>query len=143
MDRFGLLDGKVKHTITAPDIAANAQSRPENQRRCGGSAKEDDHALPLTKQDLQSLVLIGPGAGQTIAVGQPGEKAVGLPEREIGTVSALKRDTAAGSGERISYAVADDMTGTAIPAEYLSHDGKPGLERTSGATGASSSRCAT
>jgi beta-glucosidase len=135
MDRFGLLDGKSKHTITPPDIAANAKVVQKTSEDAAVLLKNDDHALPLTKHDLQSVVLIGPGAGQTIAVGQPGEKSVGLPEREIGTVTALKRDTAAASGERISYAVADDMTGAAIPAEYLSHDGKPGLERTSGATG--------
>jgi hypothetical protein len=37
---------------------------------------------------------------------------------------------------KITLAVADDMTGAAIPASVLSHDGKPGLSRTqkSGAT---------
>src|ERR1700754_655007 len=30
----------------------------------------------------------------------------------------------------IAFSVDDDMTGTAIPASALSHDGQPGLERT-------------
>ena len=136
MDRFGLLDGKSKHTITTSAIAANAKVVEETSEDAAVLLKNDDHTLPLTKRDLRSLVLIGPGAGQTIAVGQPGEKSVGLPAREIGTVTALKKDTTNDHNARISYAVANDMTGTAIPAMYLSHDGKPGLERTSDRTGA-------
>lgn len=136
MDRFGFLDGKSKHTITAPDIAANAKVVEETSADAAVLLKNNGHALPLTKRDLRSLVLIGPGAGQTLAVGQPGEKSVGLPEREIGTVTALKKDLAGNPGTRIAYAVANDMTGTAIPAMYLSHDGKPGLERTSDRTAA-------
>jgi beta-glucosidase len=59
---------------------------------------------------------------------------VGLPAREIGTVSALRKDTAAIAGAHIEYAVADDRTGVAIPARYFSHDGKAGLERISGSS---------
>ncbi len=135
MDRFGLLDGKSKHTITAPDIAANAKVVEKTSEDAATLLKNESHALPLTKGDLQSLLLIGPGAGQTIAVGQPGEKSVGLPEREIGTVTALKNETIGETGVHISYAVADDRTGTAIPAKYLFHDSQPGLERTSGKSG--------
>ena len=89
-------------------------------------------ALPLKPADLESLALIGPGAGQTVAVGMTGEKAVGLPEREVGTLAALRQ--LAGSGAHIAYAVANDMDGTPVPASALSHDGAPGLER-SGSTG--------
>ena len=132
MDRFGFLDGKNKHTITALDIAPNARIVEKTSEDATVLLKNDGHALPLKESALQSLALIGPGAGQTIAVGQPGEKSVGLPAREIGTFAVLKRETADNPNVHISYAVAGDMTGTAIPAKYLSHDGKPGLKRTSG-----------
>ncbi|HLI76435.1 MAG TPA: glycoside hydrolase family 3 C-terminal domain-containing protein, partial [Acidobacteriaceae bacterium] len=65
-------------------------------------------------------------------VGQPGEKSVGLPDREIGTVAALRHELADMPGVSIRYAVADDRTGIPIPARFLSHHGQPGLERTSG-----------
>jgi beta-glucosidase len=35
---------------------------------------------------------------------------------------------------KIQFAVDDDMTGTAVPADVLSHDGKPGLVRTEGSS---------
>ena len=95
--------------------------------------KNDGGALPLKRADLESLALIGPGAGQTIAVGMTGEKAVGLPEREIGTLAALRQ--LAGSGAHVAYAVANDMDGTPIPASVLSHNRQPGLERSGPSAG--------
>jgi beta-glucosidase len=71
--------------------------------------------------------MIGPGAAQIVAVGLTGEKAVGLPELEVGPLAALKK--LAGNSAHVTYAVADDMEGTVIPAQYLSHFGEPGLER--------------
>lgn len=130
MDRFGLLEGRPERPIIPPSIDLNAPVVEKTAEDGAVLLKNDGNALPLKFGDLHSLVLIGPGAGQTIAVGQPGEKAVGLPEREIGTVEALKKDMAAESSVRISYAVADDRTGVPIPAQYLSHNGKPGLQRT-------------
>jgi beta-glucosidase len=73
------------------------------------------------------LVLIGPGAGQTIATGETNEKAAGLPQRQIGTFEALKRYSHSPSA-KIAYAVADDMNGVPVPAMYLSHEGRPGLK---------------
>ncbi|MGC1359602.1 MAG: glycoside hydrolase family 3 C-terminal domain-containing protein [Silvibacterium sp.] len=131
MDRAGLLDGKSKHNITPIDTAADAPVVQKTAEDAAVLLKNDDGALPLTKEDLSSLALIGPGAGQTMAIGIADEKAVGIPSREIGTLYALKKDTAGGPAVHITYAVADDMTGTAIPSKFLSHNGKPGLERTS------------
>jgi beta-glucosidase len=93
--------------------------------------KNNGDALPLTKKDLSSLALIGPGAGQTMAIGIADEKAVGIPSREIGTLYALRKDTVTDPKVHITYAVVDDMTGTSIPTEFLTHHGKPGLERRS------------
>jgi beta-glucosidase len=129
MERFGLLDGRPERPIGPSPIAENAPVVEKTAEDAAVLLKDDDHALPLKASDLDSLALIGPGAGQTIAVGEPGEKAVGLPAREIGTFAALRKDTGGMTGVHITYAVADDRTGAAIPAQYFSHDGKPGLER--------------
>jgi beta-glucosidase len=133
MDRFGLLDGKVKHNITPIDIAADAPVVQKTDEDAAVLLKNDGDTLPLTKEDLNSVALIGPGAGQTMAIGIPDEKAVGIHSREIGPFYALEKDTAGNADVHIRYAVADDLTGTPIPAEFLFHDGKPGLERRSGA----------
>jgi beta-glucosidase len=129
MDRFGLLDGRPERTISPSPVEENAAVVEKTSEDAAVLLRNEDGALPLKKSDLASLVLIGPGAGQTIAVGQPGEKSVGLPVREIGTVAALRKDTAGIPGVDIKYAVAEDLTGVPIPAQYLSHNGQPGLER--------------
>lgn len=129
MDRFGLLDGKTKHTITPIDAAADAPVVEKSSEDAAVLLKNDGRALPLTPENLRSLALIGPGAGQTMAIGIPDEKAVGIPAREIGPLYALRKDTAGDASVQLRYAVADDMTGTPIPAEFFTHDGKPGLER--------------
>lgn len=135
MDRFGLLDGKTKHTITPIDTAADAPVVEKTGEDAAVLLKNDGRALPLTQEDLHSLALIGPGAGQTMAIGIPDEKAVGIPSREIGPFDALRKDTAADANVHLRYAVADDMTGTAIPAQFFTHDGQPGLERRAGKGG--------
>lgn len=137
MDRFGYLNGRSARPISAsdPDIAANAKVIEKTAEDAAVLLKNEGNVLPLKKSDLESIALIGPGARQTIAVGQPGEKAVGLPEREVGTLEVLKKDLASDRSARITYAVADDRTAAAIPAKYLAHDGTPGLERTSAGAG--------
>lgn len=131
MDRFGLLDGKSKHSITSIDTTFDAKVVEKTAEDAAVLLKNSDDALPLSKQDTSSLALIGPGAGQTIAIGNADEKAVGIPSREIGTYSAMKAITAGDPDVHITYAVTDDMTGTPIPEGFLFHHGKPGLERRS------------
>jgi beta-glucosidase len=135
MDHFGLLDGKSRHEITPSAVEENAKAIERTGEDAAVLLKNEGGALPLTKASLGSVVFIGPGAGQTIAIGAEGEKAVGLPERQIGAVEVLRKFTHGDPAVRISYAVADDMTGKPIPAAMLSHDGKPGLERTGGSAG--------
>jgi len=127
MDKFGLLDGKGKHSITPIQSAANAPIVRKTGEDAAVLLKNDHGALPLKPADLASLALIGPGAGQTIAIGEPGEKALGIPARQIGTLEVLRK---LAPTAKITYAVADDMTGMAVPAAFLTHDGKPGLLRT-------------
>ncbi len=126
--RFGLLSGRSKHTITPEPVQRDEQVVRETAADAAVLLKNDG-ALPLQAKDL---ALIGPGAGQTMATGGGGESSTGLAERWIGTVDTLRR---AAPGARLNYAVADDMTGTAIPASNLSHDGTPGLLRTDTKTG--------
>jgi beta-glucosidase len=135
MDRFGLLDGRQKHTITPIDTAADGVVVRKTSEDAAVLLKNSDNTLPLAKEDLHSLVLIGPGAGQTIAIGIPDEKAVGITSREIGPLYALRQEAAGDPAVHIGYAVADDRTGAAIPAKFLSHEGKPGVIRTAGPGG--------
>jgi len=131
MDKFGLLDGKGKHSVTPIPSAANAPIVLKTAEDAAVLLKNEDGTLPLKPADLASLALIGPGAGQSIAIGEPGEKALGIAARQIGTLEALRR---LAPTAKVTYAVADDMTGTAVPAGILSHDGQPGLLRTDAKT---------
>ena len=131
MDRFGLLDHAPKHNVTPIDFAADDPVVEKTAEDAAVLLRNQDHALPLTAADLHSIALIGPGAGQTIAIGIPGEKAVGIPAHEIGPYATLQHETAADPGAHIRYAVADDMTGTPIPASSFTHNGQPGLARQS------------
>ena len=132
MDRFGYLDGKQKHNITEQDIAANAAVIRKTAEDAAVLLKNEQGALPLKNADLQSLALIGPGAGQVDAIGTFGERSAGLTERQVGPFEALKKE-AQRNGDRdahITFAVDDDMTGVPIDGALLSHDGEPGVLRT-------------
>lgn len=127
MNRFGLLDGGSKHAVTPQAIAGNARIIERTAIEAAVLLKNDGAALPLKQADLDTIVLIGPTAGQVDAVGIAGERSLGLPDRQIGPLDALKR---LGHAGHIHYAVADDMTGTPVPPELLAFAGRPGLERT-------------
>jgi beta-glucosidase len=123
---FGYLDGQSKHEVTEQSIDANAKIIEKTGEEAAVLLKNEGGALPLKAADLDSVVLIGPTAGQVDSIGINGERSVGLPQRQVGPLEALKKIT--GNGH-IQFAVDDDMTGTLVPAGALSHDGKPGLVR--------------
>jgi beta-glucosidase len=127
MERFGYLDGKIKLNVTPSDNAPDIKVIEQTAIDAAVLLKNQGDTLPLKPGDLSSLAMIGPGAGQTVAVGLTGEKAVGLPELEVGPLASLKK--LAGPDAHVTYAVANDMDGSVIPAQYLSHFGEPGLER--------------
>ncbi len=130
---FGYMDGMQKHDVTAQDIEPNAKIIEKTGEEAAVLLKNDGGALPLKPGDLDSVVLIGPTAGQVDSIGINGERSVGLPERQVGPYDAIKKIS---GNDHIEFAVNDDMTGTLVPADALSHDGKPGLLRTT--TGSSS-----
>src|ERR1017187_7438066 len=129
--QFGYLDGQSKHDVTAQSIEENAKIIEKTGEDAAVLLKNEGAILPLKAADLDSVVLIGPTALQVDSIGINGERSVGLPERQVGPLDALKKIT---GNANIKFAVEDDMTGTLVPASVLNHDGKPGLERTGSGT---------
>src|SRR6266700_1265473 len=130
--QFGYMDGQQKHTITAQAIEENAKVIQRTGEEAAVLLKNDG-VLPLKPADLDSTVLIGPTALQVDSIGMSGERSEGLPNRQVGPYEALKKVT---GNAKIQIAVADDMTGTTIPANFLTHEGQPGLVRDDGKTDA-------
>src|ERR1019366_2275446 len=77
------------------------------------------NALPLTPEELKSVAIVGPTAGQ-IAAGFLGERAYGFEARVISPLAGLTR-IAGRAG--IAYSAAVDLTGAPIPDSALSLDG--------------------
>jgi len=133
MDKFGYLDHPPDHKIHEHATEENARVIQKTAEDAAVLLKNTGSVLPLKPADLASLGMIGPGAGQVVAIGTAGERSIGFPWRQVGPYDAMKK---LAPEAKITLAVNDDMTGAAIPAAALSHDGKPGLLRTdkSGAT---------
>jgi beta-glucosidase len=137
IDRFGYLDGRQKHTVTAQDIDANAAAIERTAEDAAVLLKNDGNLLPLSAGDLGSLAMIGPTAGQVAAIGAFGERSPGLTERQVGPLAAMRR---LAPSAHIAFAVADDMTGAPVPAEDFMQNGKPGLQRFEGAKAVATDR---
>ena len=133
MDKFGYLDHPPDHRIHPHAEEENARIIQKTAEDAAVLLKNDGGVLPLKPADLASLAVIGPGAGQVVALGTAGERSIGFPWRQVGPYDAMKKFA---PEAKITLAVDDDMTGVPIPASALSHDGQPGLLRTdkSGAT---------
>ena len=117
MDRFGLLDGKQKHTITEEDHAFNGPILQKTAEDSATLLKNQDRVLPLTSADLATTAFIGPTGRVLVSVGQTGERAPGLPDHQVGPVPAIERI----AGRKVTYAAANDFDGTPIPAPSLSN----------------------
>ena len=123
---FGYMDGQQKHDVTRQSIEQNAKIIEKTGEDAAVLLKNEGAALPLKSADLDSVVLMGPTAGQVDSIGINGERSVGLPQRQVGPLAAMRQIS---GNSDIGFAVADDMTGNTIPTGALSHDGKPGLVR--------------
>jgi beta-glucosidase len=128
MDRFGYLDGKQKHDVTPQDLEGNGAIIGKTAEDAAVLLKNDSGILPLKTSG--SIAMIGPTAGQVAAIGTFGERSPGIPALEVGPVDALKK---LAPKAKVTFAVADDMTGTPVGAAVFSHDAKPGLLRTDAA----------
>jgi beta-glucosidase len=124
MDRFGLLDQAPKHNITEIDYAYNAPVVQKTAEDAATLLKNQDHVLPLAAADLDSAAFIGPTGGLLVSIGISGEKAMGLPDHQVGPVPSLEKIT----GKKLHYAVANDFDGQPIPATAFSN-----LQRTNAA----------
>lgn len=125
MDRFGMLPGSPKPATPKPLSQTDLDAI--NLRTATEAAvllKNDDHVLPLSRDDQASLAMIGPGAAQIVAIGAAGERALGLVDRQVSPFQAVRQLT---GGEGVTLAVADDMTGEPVPANHLAHAGGAGL----------------
>ncbi|MET0391424.1 MAG: glycoside hydrolase family 3 C-terminal domain-containing protein [Polyangiales bacterium] len=134
-ERFGLLSEAPSHALGTEDRAENARVVLDTARHAATLLKNEQQALPLSAAALSSLVLIGPGAAQTIATNGGGEKSGGILSRQIGAFQVLREQLRGAPGAHVTYTPGDDLTGTPVPASQLSHDGRPGLERTDRSTG--------
>jgi beta-glucosidase len=125
---FGYMDGLQKHQVTAQAMEENARTIEKTAEQAAVLLKNQGGALPLKAIDLDQVVLIGPTARQIDSIGISGERSVGIPERQVGPYDDLKKIT---GNAKIQLVLDEDMDGSLIPADALSHDGKPGLVRTS------------
>ncbi len=127
MHRFGYLNGHSKHAVTAQSIQANARIIEHTAEEAAVLLKNEHGALPLKPVDLDTLLLIGPTAAQVDAIGINGERSLGLPQRQVSPLDALRTLS---HHRNIQLAIDDDMTGSTVPAMALGHAGLPGLIRT-------------
>jgi beta-glucosidase len=117
MDKFGYLDKAPKHTITEIDSAFNAPILQKTAEDAATLLKNEDTVLPLSAADLDSTAFIGPTGGILVSIGISGEKAMGLPDHQVGPVPAIEKI----AGRKVTYAVANDFDGKPIPASNLSN----------------------
>jgi beta-glucosidase len=125
MQRFGLLGQSSKRPPTAEPVEQDARIVLRTEQD-GAVLLKNDGALPLRAPDLASLLLVGPGALQTIAVARANEQALGRPQRQIGAFEALQRGLPHVQSGGIRYCPGDDMSGVPVPAQLLGHDAAPG-----------------
>ncbi|MGI4827088.1 MAG: hypothetical protein ACRYFU_02710, partial [Janthinobacterium lividum] len=108
IDRFGFLDGKQKHNVTAQDLEGNGRIIEKTAEDAAVLLKNEGGILPLKPADLAGLAMIGPTASQVDSIGTFGERSPGMPERQVGTLDAMRKLAA---NAKITFAVADDFTG--------------------------------
>ncbi len=130
IEKFGWLDHPTPGQSGPKDppvheVERNAAVIQKTAEDAAVLLKNEGGILPLKTED--TVALIGPGAGQTVSIGTAGERSIGWPWRQIGTVQAIAKIA---PEVKVTYAVEDDMTGSPIPASLWTSGSKPGLTRT-------------
>ena len=84
IDKFGYLDHPPDHQIHPHATEANARMIEQTAEDAAVLLKNDGNILPLKASDLASLAMIGPGAGQVVAIGIADERSTpsGVPGAE-------------------------------------------------------------
>ena len=127
MDKFHLIDQAVARPSTI-DVEADAKIAQEIAEESAVLLKNENGILPLKSSDLDSILLIGPTAGQ-LAVGSGGERGYGFEERFISPLEALRHSKGTHSQTNIAYALGDDLTGVPLASPVLSNERGTGLIR--------------
>jgi beta-glucosidase len=122
MEAFSLLGQKSASSPARIAVEVDAKIARRIATESAVLLKNAGDLLPLTPGDLDSVVLIGPTAGQ-LAAGFMGERAFGFESRLISPLAAL-RSTAPRA--RIAWEVGVDLTGTEMPIAYSGAALRPG-----------------
>ncbi len=145
MKRFGLLAGASPtggRAIVRPVPAFDTLSSARIARQVatdGAVLLRNGGALPLSAEDLRSLVVIGVSARHALVGGGGSSRVAGFIAREKSPLAALRER--AGSGANVTYLPGIDPDGVAVPSAALTPpggaDGAHGLLRTDSASGTS------
>ena len=84
IDKFGYLDHPPDHQIHPHATEANARMIEQTAEDAAVLLKNEGNILPLKASDLASLAMIGPGAGQVVAIGIADERSLGFPGDKSG-----------------------------------------------------------
>ena len=119
-----MLDSDRAAPATAIDVEADAHNSESIAEQSAVLLKNEGSILPLKSSDLDSLLLIGPTAGQ-LAVGAGGERGYGFEQRFVSPLNALRQAASQQAETKIKYAVGDDLTGVPLSGAVLSNDAAP------------------
>ncbi|MCX6543219.1 MAG: glycoside hydrolase family 3 C-terminal domain-containing protein [Acidobacteria bacterium] len=112
MDEVGLL---APDTRPVPEIQTTSPAARDIAIAGAVLLKNQGNILPLSKDDVQSLAVIGPTA-KVLNIGGGGSSAV-RPMRRDNPLEVLQK--MAGAGARIAYAKGYDLDGDIVPASAL------------------------
>jgi beta-glucosidase len=127
MNRFGLLAGASPTGGRAvvrerPPLDTLGSARVARAVATDGAVlMKNGGALPLRRDDLRSLVVIGPSARHLLVGGGGSSRVVGFRAREKSQLDALRE--LAGTDAKITYVAGIDLDGAAVPAAVLAPAG--------------------